>query len=319
MSYLPVRLSTLKKDIQLGFDLYLQLPHKTIKYVDSVDHIEQERISNLKSNKVRKLYILDSDESKYQEYVDRCLEDTMNDDSVSSHDKAGVVVGISEGNAERIMEDPHSQKSYNLAKDTANKLIDVLSKNDEILKGIFNHKLDEESNTFDARMHKHAVNTSSMCISFGEYLKLPLEIIQSLGIAGLFHDISFGQVEDNFKSLFFKPIADMSAEEMTLYKTHPKIGAEILQDKDFASPEVIDLVLSHEERLNGGGYPNKISKLEIHQEIIALVSYYDQRTTCFNENREDVLADLAVSQLGLFNLDTIKKFKEFIAKAGLKN
>lgn len=318
MGYLPVRLSTLKEDITLGFDLYLQLPHKTIKYIDSNDIIEIERISNLKAKKVRKLYILDSEEELYQTYIDRCLDEAMNDSSISLEDKSSLVLNASENNAERIMADPHSQKSYNLAKNTASKLIEVLSQNDELLKGIFDHKLSEEADSHESRMHKHAVNTSSLCISFGEYLNLSKDSIQNLGIAGLFHDISFGQVKEDFQKLFFIPLNSMTAEQMTLYKTHPKIGAEVLQDKDFASAEVIELILSHEERLNGGGYPNKLNKMSMEQEILALTAYYDQRVTCFNEKREAVLEDLAINLIGMFTLDLIKSFKAFLAKSGLK-
>lgn len=319
MGYLPVRVSTLKASIELGFDLYLQLPHKTIKYISSQYDIESDQIANLKSKKVRKLFIDDTEEVKYQEYIDRCLDATMNDDSLSVTDKANVVVGAGEASAERIMADPHSQKSYNSAQSTANKLIDVLGKNDEILKGIFDHKLDEESDTQEARMHKHAVNVSSMCISFGEYLKLPKEIIEALGVAGLFHDVAFGQVEDNIKALFFKPLENMEASEMTAYKEHPKIGGEILQDKEFASPDVINLILTHEERQGGSGFPNKIPKLELHQEVLALACFYDQQVTCFGLDRNEVLKELAISQLGNFELNTINKFKEFLNKAGLKD
>lgn len=319
MGYLPVRLSTLKPSIELGFDLYLQLPHKTIKYISSIDEIENLQIDNLKSKKVRKLLIDDTEELKYQEYIDRCLNATMTDDSLSTEKKAEVVVGASEASAERIMSDPHSQKSYDSAKNTASQLINVLSQNDEILKGIFDHKLDEESDNQKARMHKHAVNVSSLCISFGEFLELSNEVIEQLGVAGLFHDVAFGQVEQNVKDLFFKPITGMSAEELGAYKEHPKLGGEILQDKEFASKEVINFILTHEERQGGNGFPNKIPKLDLAQEALALACYYDQQVTCFNIDRNEVLKELAISQLGNFELTTINKFKEFINKVGLKN
>jgi HD-GYP domain-containing protein (c-di-GMP phosphodiesterase class II) len=318
MGYLPIRISTLKQDITLGFSLYLQLPHKTIKYIAPEDFIEKEQIDVLKSKKVRKLYVTDDEESLYQEYMDRCLNETMNDANVSTDVKAQMVTDASEATAERIMADPHSQKSYNSAQKTAETLIQVLSTNDELLKGIFDHKLSEENDDWDARMHKHAVNTSSLCISFAEYLKLPKEMSQHLGMAGLFHDVAYGQMSEDEKRLFFIPMKEMSAAEMTKYKEHPKLAAEILQDKDYAIKEVIDLILVHEERQGGNGFPNKLPKLELQQEIIALCSYYDQRVTCFNEPRSEVFKDLVVSQLGNFELTTINKFKEFMTKAGLK-
>ena len=319
MGYLPVRLTTLKPDIELGFDLYVQLPHKMVRYVAAEFDIEIERIQNLKSKKVRKLFINDDEEPLYQQYIDRCLDTVMNDANASTEQKAEVVSDASEATAERIMTDPHSEKSYNAAQTTSQKLIDVLAKNDDLLKGIFDRKLSEDDDTQDARMHKHAVNTSSLCISFAEHLKFPKKVIEHLAVASLFHDVAFGQMDDKGKALFFKPLDQMSAEELTLYKQHPKMGAEILQDKAFASEEVMNLILSHEERIGGEGFPNGLPKLEADQELLALCCYYDQRVTCFGEDRIDVLSDLPVSQLGKFNLQIINKFKEFISKAGLKS
>lgn len=317
-SRLPVRVSTLKKDVRLGFSLYLQLPHKTIKYIHDEDSIEQEQIKNLKSKKVRKLYIDDADEPKYQDYMDRCLNEAMNDDSVSVEDKAGMVTDASEANAERIMTDPKSQKSYTTAQSTASKLIQVLASNDEFLKGIFDHKAEDGTEDKDALMHKHAVNTSSLCISFSEFLKMDKPITEALGVAGLFHDVAYGHMPSDVQSLFFKPLSEMNSEELTAYKEHPKQAAEFLQDKEFASKDVIELILIHEERQGANGFPNKVPKLELHQEIMALCAYYDQRVTCFNEDRSEVLKDLVISQLGNFELNTINKFKEFLTKTGLK-
>jgi HD-GYP domain-containing protein (c-di-GMP phosphodiesterase class II) len=317
MSYLPVRLKTLKGGVVLGFDLYIKLPHKTLRYIRNDDDIDDDRISGLKNKKVRKLYINDTDEAKYQDYIDRCLNEVMNDDSVGIDDKASIVVAAGENTAERIYEDPHSKKSYDAAKCTTTNLISVLSANDELLKGIFDKTLDEESDSPDARMQKHAVNSSSLCISFAESLGLGKDQIEFLGVAGLFHDIAYGQMDESKKGLFFKEMKDMSAEELTAYKEHPKIGGEILQDKDYANKEIIELILIHEERRNGAGFPNKVAKLEPIQEILCMCCYYDQRVTCYGESRESVLEHMSVDQIGNFDLDMIKKFKSFVKKTGL--
>lgn len=317
MSRLPVRISTLKDGVTLGFSLYLQLPHKIIKYIDEQDAIEQDQIKSLKGKKVRKLYIEDQDEPKYQEYMDRCLNDVLNDETIGTEQKAQVVVGASEANAERIMADPKSQQSYVTAQNTSQKLIEVLSSNDELLRGIFDHKAEDGMADKDALMHKHAVNTSSLCISFGEFLKLEKEVIHNLGVAGLFHDVAYGQLSEAVQQLFFIPMDQMDAEQLSAYKEHPRLAGEYLQDKDFASKDVIDLILVHEERQGANGFPNKLGKLELVQEVIALCAYYDQQVTCFNQERASVLKELAISQLGNFELTTINKFKEFLTKAGL--
>ncbi len=317
MGYLPIRVSTLKSGIQLGFNVYVQLPHKILLYARDVDDIEATRIKYLKGKKVRKLFINELDEERYQEYIDRCLDSVMNDDSISVDEKADLVVGSGEATAEKIYEDPHSKKSYDTAQSTASSLINVLAQNDELLKGIFDKTLEEGADTLEARMQKHAVNTSSICISFGEYLGLKKESIEFLGLAGLFHDVGFSEYNDQEKQLFFKEMGEMSASELTRYKEHPKIGAEILQDKDFAHPAVIDLILSHEEKRGGNGFPNGLKNLTKEQEIISIGAFYDRNVTCLKKTRAEVLDDFKINQLGNYDLDMINKFKSFVKKAGL--
>ncbi|MBT4791923.1 MAG: HD domain-containing protein [Halobacteriovoraceae bacterium] len=317
MGYLPIRVSTLKSDIQLGFDVYIQLPHKVLMYVRGDDDIEPHRIGYLKEKKVRKLYIADADEGMYQEYIDRCLNEAMSDDSVSIDEKADLVVGAGEATAERIYEDPHSKKSYDAAQTTAASLISVLGQNDELLKGIFDHALEDENASDEAIMQKHSVNTSSLCISFAEFLSLPKDSVEFLGVAGLFHDVAFSQFEGTDKKLFFKEIGDMEVSDLTRYKEHPKIGGEILQDKEFASAEVIGLILAHEEKRSGNGFPNKLNTLTPEQEVLSICALYDREITCLKKTRDDVLEDFSMNQIGNYDLSIIKKFKSFVKKAGL--
>jgi len=317
MGHLPIRVSTLKSDIKLGFDIYVQLPHKTLLYARGQDDIESHRIGYLKNKKVRKLYIDDKDEQHYQDYIDKCLTAAMQDDSISLEDKADLVVGSGEATAERIYEDPHSKKSYDAAQNTATNLINVLGQSDEILKGIFDHKLSEDNSTDEAKMQKHSVNTSSLCISFAEHRKLPKSSVEFLGVAGLFHDVAYATFSGDKKHLFFKEVSEMSAEELTLYKDHPKIGADILSDKEFASKEVFNLMLAHEEKMGGNGFPNKLMKLTPEQETLSICAFYDREVTCLGKERDAVLEDFKINQIGNYDLKVIKEFKSFVKKAGL--
>jgi HD-GYP domain-containing protein (c-di-GMP phosphodiesterase class II) len=317
MSYLPIRVSTLKSDVKLGFDVFIQLPHKVLLYARGDDDVEGHRIQYLKDKKVRKLFINDVQESNYQDYIDRCLKEAMNDSSVTIEEKADLVVGAGEATAERIFEDPHSKKSYDAAQNTAASLISVLGQNDELLKGIFDRKLEEGNDSLDAKMQKHALNSSSLCISFAEFQGLSKSSVEFLGVAGLFHDVAYSQYEEDLKYLFAKEVKDMEAKELTAYKEHPKTGGEILQDKQFASADVINLIMAHEEKRSGNGFPNKLSSLTPEQECLSICCFYDREVTMLGKERDAVLEDFSINQIGNYDLAVIKKFKSFVKKAGL--
>jgi len=109
----------------------------------------------------------------------------------------------------------------------------------------------------------------------------------------------------------------MEVSDLTRYKEHPKIGGEILQDKEFASAEVIGLILAHEEKRSGNGFPNKLNTLTPEQEVLSICALYDREITCLKKTRDDVLEDFSMNQIGNYDLSIIKKFKSFVKKAGL--
>lgn len=317
-SYLPVRLKTLKSDLDLGFEVYLQLPHKMVLYAKSDSVLDQSRMDALKEKKVRKLYIRDDDEKSYQDFIDRSLSSVMDNADASTEDKAQAIGNISENSAEQIFERPQEKASYLTAQKTSQSLIKYLSENDKLLKGIFDRTLDAQESSPDLIMHKHAVNSTGLIIGFSEFMGIDSENIETMGMVGLFHDIAFSIYDAEFKGVFFKKMEDMSAQELTKYKEHPKLGTELLQDKEYASAQLIEYMLNHEERLGGNGFPNSVQKLSKEQAIINLCIHYDRYLTCLGMTRPEVFEDININQLGNFDLDMIKKFKEFLNANDLK-
>jgi HD-GYP domain-containing protein (c-di-GMP phosphodiesterase class II) len=314
-NFLPVRISTLKSGVSLGFDLYIELPHKKLMYVRGNYDIETERISSLKDKKVRKLFIQEMDEDKYQSFLDRCLSSISDDSSIGTDEKADLLIGAGEATAERIYSNPETLRSYKAAANTSSHLRRVLNQNSELLKSIFDRGLSRSDRDFDSLMHLHSVNTATLCIGFAEYMGFQPEQVEILGLAGLYHDVAYGKCD--YKELFFKPLAELDPEERKRYFQHPFEGKEYLADKEFVNPSLLDLIYSHEEKNQGNGFPRKLEKLTLEQEVLGIAAYYDRCLTCFQMAREEVFENFSMNELGNYNLETIKKFKAFIKKSGL--
>lgn len=92
-----------------------------------------------------------------------------------------------------------------------------------------------------------------------------------LMLAGYLHDI--GKIVVPI-SILAKP-GKLSPEEFNLIKNHVQAGFDLLKDISFPS-EVSRAVLEHHERLNGGGYPNKLSASDIGLEgkILAVADVF---------------------------------------------
>ncbi len=100
-------------------------------------------------------------------------------------------------------------------------------------------------------------------------VKMGLEKTKADGlrIAAMVHDIGKIYVPAEILS---KP-GKLTSAEFDLIKTHPQAGFEILSTINFPWP-VAEIVLQHQERINGSGYPNglKGNKILIEARIISV-------------------------------------------------
>lgn len=96
----------------------------------------------------------------------------------------------------------------------------------------------------------HQERVAELASRIAAKLSLPVEIIYSIKVAGLLHDIGKISIPAEILS---KPTR-LTDLEMSLVKTHPEAGYEILKGISFPWP-VAQIVLQHHERLDGRGYP----------------------------------------------------------------
>lgn len=310
--FLPIRVKTLKSDVSLGFELFLKLPHKFILYFDAQDGIDDSRLIGLKDKNVRKLFIRDIDEPLYQNFIDKALNKVLNDKDADITQKAQLISSVSEDACEQIFEGPVSKKSYQKAQETTQKLTNYLLKNDQLLQNMLIQELDSDEESSDALMYKHSINSASLTISFCDYFGLDKDTIHNMGLAAIYHDIAYTQLDDKGKELFFKSIISMNTDEAKLYREHPKIACEIIQDKDFATLEFLELIMKHEERSSGNGFPKGEKKLTYEQEVFNLCIYYDRQITILKRTPKEVKQELKENLEKNFTKELIAQFLKFL-------
>jgi putative nucleotidyltransferase with HDIG domain len=111
--------------------------------------------------------------------------------------------------------------------------------------------------------------------------------------AGLLHDIGKFAFPDSIL------LADqpLSEAQWDIIRRHPGDGARIVQRVDGYGP-VADIVLSHHERWDGGGYPRGLAREEIPlpARLIAVADAYDV-LTARDSYRQPVSAEEAIAEL----------------------
>ncbi|MGE5707255.1 MAG: HD-GYP domain-containing protein [Bacteroidota bacterium] len=131
--------------------------------------------------------------------------------------------------------------------------------------------------SFDDYTFQHSVSVCMLSVVVGRRLRLPIANLEDLALGAMLHDL--GKVTLPLDVLN-KP-GKLTSTEFDLIKTHPRAGFELLSGNRFISAHAKAVVLQHQEKFNGQGYPKGMSGQEIHLNgrIGALVDVYDALTS----------------------------------------
>jgi putative nucleotidyltransferase with HDIG domain len=139
----------------------------------------------------------------------------------------------------------------------------------------------------------HSERVTSYATAIAKAMGLNDNEIETLRIASLLHDI--GKI-GTYDVILDKP-GRLTNEEFSLVKTHPVKGEEILKPiKQLQN--ILSIVRSHHERLDGNGYPDKLKGMEIPfvARIITVADSFDSMTSD-RPYRPSPGKDYAISEL----------------------
>ena len=131
----------------------------------------------------------------------------------------------------------------------------------------------------DAREHEtkaHSQRVREYALTLAQVLGLNHDDLIQTGRGALLHDVGKIGVRD---SILLKP-GKLNEEEWVEMRKHPQIGYNILQSIEFLSPAA-EIVLCHQERWDGSGYPNRLAgpDIPLGARIFAVVDTMDAMTT----------------------------------------
>jgi putative nucleotidyltransferase with HDIG domain len=131
----------------------------------------------------------------------------------------------------------------------------------------------------DAREHEtqaHSQRVREYTLTLAHHLGLNHEDLIQVGRGALLHDIGKIGVPD---SILLKP-GKLDSDEWVEMKKHSQIGYNILKSIEFLSPAA-EIVLCHQERWDGTGYPNSLagSDIPLGARIFAIADTLDAMTS----------------------------------------
>ncbi len=131
----------------------------------------------------------------------------------------------------------------------------------------------------DAREHEvsnHSQRVVRYSLAVARRMGLPERELPGIGRGALLHDIGKIGIPD---AILLKP-AKLTDEEWTEMRRHPQIGFDILRAIPFLGPPA-EVVLSHQERFDGRGYPRGLAgeAIPLGARIFAIADTYDAMTS----------------------------------------
>lgn len=133
----------------------------------------------------------------------------------------------------------------------------------------------------DEHTYTHSVRSAIWAIMFGRHIGLSKKDMDALAMGVLLKDV--GKV--NLPPALLEK-TDRNDKEEAEYYSFVEIGADILRDTLEVEPRVISVVKTHCERLNGSGFPHRLSgdKIPLLGKIAGIVTYYDETTNPRGDN-----------------------------------
>ena len=122
-------------------------------------------------------------------------------------------------------------------------------------------------------LYFHSLNVTMLSMMVARDIKLPQEVVGTLGMGALFHDLGRKEIPNKI----LMKLEPLTQAEQHLYEMHCQYGVEIGKRLEFSAP-VLKIILEHHEFFDGSGYPHKLKgeSIGLLSRIVALANHYDE-------------------------------------------
>lgn len=129
----------------------------------------------------------------------------------------------------------------------------------------------------DNYLLEHSVNLSVLMSLFGNFRKLPTEVLHQIIVGALLHDIGKILTPDE---ILHKP-GRLTPEEFEVMKAHARHSQNLLKSTEGIGELSIITAAEHHERMDGSGYPEglKGDEISVYGRMVAITDVYDAITS----------------------------------------
>lgn len=310
-NFTAIRVSTLRGDIKIPFDVYIRVAGKYIHYCRRGSSFEGERLARLKGKRLKQMFIRPEDEIPYRQYLEESVNSAY--DSKSGRDpsvRAEVIQGFQEAATENYLESLADEMAYNHVHSSSQRFVELLQTEPWAAQAILRIENTEQSITH------HSINVATLATAMAVANNMrDAQLLQTMALGCMLHDV------DHYMSGFnvARPIESLSKEEMETYREHPISGAHRFQGIKFLDQLVLKIILEHEEHSDGSGFPKGLFERDMDPLVMiaATANAFDRMTSFEGLSRKEALKDFLIKKMGQYPLNYMQILQNILKDQGL--
>lgn len=303
--FIPIRVSTLRGDLKIPFDVYVKVAGKFIHYCRQGESFEGKRLDRLRAKKLKLMYVRSQDDIPYRQYLEESIDQAYKKSDKALNIRMEVIQGFQQAAAEEYIDDPSNKFTYEHVRASVQRMVEFLTREPRAIQALLMIQ-----NT-DASISHHGVNVAalSVAIAMTEGLREG-HTLDLLALGCLLHDLDHcGNQLD-----LTVPLKSLNRSDNETYRHHPMAGAKKLQASPFVDGLVLNIVLQHEENLNGTGFPKGLTKDQMDPLVMvaATANAYDRMVSFDKMEPKEAIKNLFIEKLGLYPLNHLQTLQKLL-------
>jgi len=161
----------------------------------------------------------------------------------------------------------------------------------------------------------HSVRVAALSASIATTLGLPPRQVEDISLGGELHDI--GKI--GLRDAVLHKAGPLTDEEFAEVRRHMVLGAEMLSVVQEERPDIVGVVRSHHERMDGKGFPDGLAgeAIPMSARIVAVADAFDAMTSSrayrAGVGRDVALAEIELCCNGQFDPDVVRALRTTLA------
>lgn len=256
---------------QIDFNLFLTNESKNAMTIFLQSDSAVDGNTKVKLREIEMLYISADEEERYQAYVDKHLQSIARNSDIPTEQKARLIYEKAAETIDAMFNNPESLKNVENAQPVVNNFIDIILNDASAVESLM------KITAHDYYTHTHSINVSIYTLSLGSFLGIQGKDLEVLGMAAILHDLGKSKIDYDIINKNGK----LTDEEFAQMKNHPALGHEIALKLGIRDERILSGIRHHHEKIEGGGYPDKIKGDEISYfaRIIGVCDVFDALST----------------------------------------